>query len=201
MPKKRTATTIPPLDHIAEPLRGLAVPMNGLTPDPANTRLHDEKNLRAIAASLKRFGQVKPIVVNLETGQIVAGNGTYLAARQLGWREIAATRIRVTPEIQAALSIADNRTSDLSTWDNDRLEAVLAGLGRDEPDLFADLALEGLAKSLEPEEKRGKRGRGDKFLTGDEKFQVLVTVADEAAQIQLIERLIGEGFEVKALIV
>jgi ParB-like chromosome segregation protein Spo0J len=49
--------------------------LSDLTTDPENARKHDKRNLDAIAASLEKFGQRKPIVV-MPTGVILAGNGT-----------------------------------------------------------------------------------------------------------------------------
>lgn len=50
------------LTYIAEGLRGLAVPINNLHIDPANARAHHA--LDRIAASLKAYGQRKPIIEN-----------------------------------------------------------------------------------------------------------------------------------------
>ena len=76
--------------HIAPQLRPLAVPIGSLVLDPENARRHDRRNIEAVKASLTRFGQVKPVVVQ-ERGRIVrAGNATVEAAIELGWTEIAA---------------------------------------------------------------------------------------------------------------
>lgn len=207
MAKKKTkpgppADVAPDLSHIAEPLRGLAVAIEDLVPDPRNARLHDEKNLTAIEASLREFGQVKPIVVNAETRQIIAGNGTYLAARKLGWPHLAATRIQMTPKLQQALAIADNRTGELATWDDSVLDAILHELRDDTPELFNELALDELleaaAAEAEPEADAGGYGGGQ---ADDEKWQILVTCRNEADQTALRARLAGEGYECCALIV
>jgi len=58
-----------------------------LSLDPANVRKHDRRNLDAIKASLRKFGQQKPIVVDTK-GIVLAGNGTLTAAKELGWSEI-----------------------------------------------------------------------------------------------------------------
>ena len=63
------------------------VPLDSLHLDPANARRHDERNFEAIKGSLARFRQQKPLVVD-RNGMIRAGNGTYLAAKALGWKEI-----------------------------------------------------------------------------------------------------------------
>ena len=72
-------------------LRIERVPLDDIRPDPANVRLHGERNLASIQGSLVRFGQQKPIVVDPQ-GVIRAGNGTYHAARALGWKEIEVVR-------------------------------------------------------------------------------------------------------------
>ena len=68
-----------------------SIEIDKLTPDPANVRKHDARNLEAIMNSLATFGQRKPIVVAKGTeGQLVvmAGNGTLEAARSLGWDKL-----------------------------------------------------------------------------------------------------------------
>lgn len=71
------------LEYIAAPLRALAVPIAGLNPDAANARTHDERNIQAIAASLSRWGQRLPIVVQREGMIVRAGNGRRLRAMSL----------------------------------------------------------------------------------------------------------------------
>jgi len=97
--------------------------------DPNNARKHDAKNIDAIANSLARFGQRKPIVV-VGDGTIVAGNGTVEAAKQLGWTEIVAARIpwRWTPDEIKAYALADNRTAELAEWDETELAQQLMEL-------------------------------------------------------------------------
>ena len=105
-----------------------SVLIDDLTLDPANARKHDDKNLKAIAESLKQFGQRKPIVVWGRT--VVAGNGTLVAARSLGWREISVARVpddwdeaRVM-----AYALADNRSAELAVWDEQVLSEQLKQL-------------------------------------------------------------------------
>jgi DNA modification methylase len=100
-----------------------------LTPDPANARQHDEKNLKAIQGSLNQFGQRKPIVIT-EAGVIVAGNGTVEAAKRLGWLEIQAVTVPGdwTPEQTKAFALADNRTAELANWDEAELNKQLVEL-------------------------------------------------------------------------
>ncbi len=133
------------LDHIAEPLRKLAVPTDSLTLDPANARTHSPKNLAAIKASLTRFGQRLPIVVQREGMIVRAGNGRVMAARELGWTHIAAVVCDDENIDAVAFAIADNRSAELADWDDAALAALLdelpaetvADLGFDDDDLAA----------------------------------------------------------------
>ena len=102
--------------------------IDDLTLDPNNARKHDDKNLKAIAESLKQFGQRKPIVVWRNT--VIAGNGTLVAARSLGWIEIDVSIIPEHWEIEKvkAYALADNRTAELATWDKEVLSSQLLEL-------------------------------------------------------------------------
>jgi ParB-like chromosome segregation protein Spo0J len=100
-------------------LRIETVNINSLTPDPANARKHDSKNLKAITDSLKLFGQRKPLTVTPDS-IVVTGNGTLEAAKSLGWTEIVIARTPVgwPYEKIRAWALADNRTAELAEWDD-----------------------------------------------------------------------------------
>lgn len=95
------------------------VAISSLTPDPANARKHDGRNLQAIQNSLLKFGQRKPICVTPDS-IVVAGNGTLEAAKSLGWTEIVIARTPVgwSWEQIRAFALADNRTAELAEWDD-----------------------------------------------------------------------------------
>ena len=101
--------------------------ISDLACDPANVRAHDGKNLDAIKASLQRFGQQKPIVVD-EKGIVIAGNGTLTAARALGWDAINVVRTELAGAEATAYAIADNRTAELAEWDDEALAKQLSAL-------------------------------------------------------------------------
>jgi ParB-like chromosome segregation protein Spo0J len=113
-----------------------------LSLDPSNVRKHDRKNLDAIKASLRKFGQQKPIVVDAK-GIVLAGNGTLTAAKELGWTDIEATRTTLHGVEATAFAIADNRSAELAEWEEDKLGEVLRSL----QDGGFDLASIGYSKS------------------------------------------------------
>jgi hypothetical protein len=104
------------------------VPISSLEPDPENARKHSQRNLDAIAKSLDRFGQRRPLVVWGD--RIIAGNGTAEAARFLGWDEIDITRVPQdwTQEQARAYALADNRTAEMAEWDGQELLSALESL-------------------------------------------------------------------------
>jgi DNA modification methylase len=120
------------LDHIAEQLRPLAVDIADLVLDPANARKHPEANIEAIKGSLAVYGQRKPLVVNRRTRAVEAGNGTLEAARDLGWKKIAVVFVDDDPATAAGFSIADNRTAELATWDQEALDKLLREVRSDD---------------------------------------------------------------------
>ena len=121
-----------------------------LSLDPSNVRKHSRRNLDAIKASLRKFGQQKPIVVDAK-GIVLAGNGTLTAAKELGWTEIQATRTELAGVEATAFAIADNRTAELAEWD-DNLGDVLKSLQDADVDL-ADLgySADDIAKMQTPD--------------------------------------------------
>jgi len=93
---------------------------------PKNVRQGD---IGAISESLKAHGQYRPIVVDGRTNLILAGNHTWKAAKALGWAEINAGFIKTEDDDEALrILLADNRSTDLSSYDNDGLEQLLKEL-------------------------------------------------------------------------
>ena len=104
------------------------VPLASLVPDPANARLHPERNLQSIIDSLRRFGQAEPLVVQAGTSRIIAGNGRYAAMKVLGHTECDVVVLPVDDLTATALGIAMNRTADLAEWDEPALAQLLQSL-------------------------------------------------------------------------
>jgi len=117
---------------IAEPLRPLARPVADLRTLEGNPRRGD---VAAVKRSLQRFGQRKPIVVR-EDGTVIAGNHTLLAARELGWVEIAVVGTEDDEMTAKAYALADNRTSALGTFDLGDLALMAAEVHAVDPELL-----------------------------------------------------------------
>ena len=167
------------------------LPLADLSLDPANARRHGERNLEQIKASLRRFGQQKPIVVDA-TNVVRAGNGTLAAARALGWATIAAVRSDLAGVEMTAYAITDNRSAELAEWDAEVLAAALADPAVGDvgltPDDLADLA--------PPPPADDPPG----LPLGPEKWLVVVTADGETHQAELLERFAADGLTCKAVV-
>ncbi|HYU13659.1 MAG TPA: DNA methyltransferase [Stellaceae bacterium] len=138
-------------------LRIERVRIGQLKPDSRNPRLHSERQIKQIAGSIKAFGFNVPVLAD-QDGNLLAGHGRVHAARRLGLREIPVIRLEhLTPEQARAFSIADNRLSETSTWDDRLLAEVFRDLASVELDFDLeatgftmgeiDLRIEGLSLS------------------------------------------------------
>lgn len=135
-----------PAHNIIEALRPLATPIDDLHLDSANARTgHD---IERIAGSLSQYGQRKPIVANRsEANKVEAGNGTWQAAKSLGWTHVAAVFVEDDPMTAVGYAIADNRTAELSRWDLETLQTLMASIDPEMETGFADGELEELLRA------------------------------------------------------
>jgi DNA modification methylase len=120
---------------IIDSLKSLAVPIDSLQGLPGNPRRGD---VDAVATSLSRFGQRKPIVVRKDDGTIIAGNHTWQAAKKLGWSEIAVAYVGDDDVTAQAYALADNRTAELGDYDDELLKALIDSVGQIDPELLKD---------------------------------------------------------------
>lgn len=148
------------IHRVAAGLEPLLRSFADISLDPENVRTHDEKSISALVQSLNAFGQQKPIVI-LSDGRIVAGEGTFRAAKLMGWNAIAAVVFEGTEAEARAFALADNRTGELSSWDVNRLTEQLLAVAADSPSLSratgfseAELGRVG-ARAVDPEATAG----------------------------------------------
>ena len=85
-------------------------------------------NVDLIAESLKTHGQFRPLIVNKDN-TILAGNHTFLAMKQLGWKECDVHYIDVDKTQAKKIVLVDNRLNDIAGYDTqvmiDMLEELL----------------------------------------------------------------------------
>jgi len=115
------------------------IPTSDLVPYARNSRTHSEAQVAKIAASIKEFGFLNPIIADGENG-IIAGHGRVMAAQKLGLDTLPVIEAsHLTRAQKQAYILADNRLALDAGWDNDLLRIELQDLDA----LDFDLALTG----------------------------------------------------------
>ena len=92
-----------------------------LKPYARNPRKNDDA-VDYVANSIKEFGFIVPVVID-NKNVIVAGHTRRLAAIKLGLKEVPCIIGDHLTETQVkAFRLADNRVSEIATWDDDLLK-------------------------------------------------------------------------------
>lgn len=168
------------------------VDVDVLVPYARNSRIHSDEQIDKIAASIREFGFLNPIIIDGQNG-IVAGHGRIMAAKKLGIKTVPAIEAgHLTDAQRRAYIIADNRLALDAGWDEEMLriefaELVDVGFSLDltgfSPDEVADILHDGdTSKTV---------SQGDEF---PEVFAVVVECRSEADQELLFNRLDSEGY-------
>jgi len=118
------------------------VPLGAIEAHPRNYQRHPESQIAELMASLRRFGQVRSLVVQEQDGGylMVAGHGVMEAARRLEWEELRADVLPATwtAEQVMAYLVADNELAKQAEPDEVQLATLLKELEA------AEFGLEGL---------------------------------------------------------
>lgn len=164
------------------------VSVEDLKVHPNNPR---KGNLKALSESLEVNGFYGAIIAQKSTGYILAGNHRYMASREKGVTELPVIWVDVDENQAKKILLADNRTSDLAIYDEEELADLLQsldnleGVGYSEKDLNMLLGIED--------------NNDDDHELFEAEFRIVVTCKDEQNQVELFEKLKGEGYECQLL--
>jgi ParB-like chromosome segregation protein Spo0J len=156
----------------------------------------------AIKKSLAVNGWYGSVVANLTTKHILAGNHRVMAAKALGWETVPVQWVDVTPEEELRILVVDNRTTRIGQDDTTKITDILAelantpvgldGTGYSAGDLDALISeLSGVADET-PEYE-------DKEFSNQ--YGVIITCETEQEQEVVYNKLLGEGYTVKVVVV
>ena len=146
-----------------------------LQPHPENPRRGD---VEAIEASIDANGFYRPIIARTENSMILAGHGSWMAAKRRGIAKVPVVWVDVDEATAKRILLADNRTNDLATYDDSALVALLSTIAEEstlDGTGFDDSALDLLRTRVETE-----RVRADAAANGDPARAVS---ADAAANV------------------
>jgi len=174
-----------------------------LVPYARNSRTHSDAQVAKLAASIKEFGFLNPIITDGDNG-IVAGHGRVMAAQKLGLETLPCIEAGHLTEAQKrAYIIADNRMALDAGWDDEMLrveigdlqeqgfDLSLTGFEVDEIDaLFPDEPTEGLTdEDAVPEApEQSVTVEGDVWLLGRHRL-----MCGDSTSIDAVEKLMDGG--------
>jgi DNA modification methylase len=99
-----------------------------LKPRASNPRTHTRKQVKQVAASIKEFGFINPILIDGSNG-IIAGHARAEAAKLIGMGDVPTVRVdHLSPRQVRAYVIADNRLAEIAGWDRSLLALELQEL-------------------------------------------------------------------------
>ena len=117
------------------------LPLTSLRPYPGNARRHSKRQVGQIADSIRRFGFTNPVLIS-DVGEIIAGHGRVMAARELGLTTVPTVQLsHLSPEERRAYILADNKLALNAGWDTEILAIELQAL----IDLDFDVTLTGFS--------------------------------------------------------
>ena len=169
------------------------VQVEKLVPYARNSRTHSPEQVAQIAASIKEFGFLNPIIVDGDNG-IVAGHGRVLAAQKLGLTELPCIEAKhLTDAQRKAYVIADNKLALNAGWDNDLLRVEFDELAQAGFDLsLTGFSLDEIDELTIIDEQIEKEIVEDNYSA---KFNIIVECDDELHQEVIYHKLIKEGLK------
>jgi ParB-like chromosome segregation protein Spo0J len=171
-------------------------PVDRVRPYDSNPRTITQAAIDKVAASLTAFGWRQPLVVDAD-GVLIVGHTRLAAARKLGLTEVPVhVADTLTADQVRAYRLADNRSHDEATWDEDALAAELAKVK--EADLIAVTGFDTAELDRYLAELAGTPAPGDVGATENgfeyqEKYGVIVECRDESHQKRIFDDLSAAG--------
>ncbi|GAA5046481.1 hypothetical protein HNP84_009729 [Thermocatellispora tengchongensis] len=200
------------------------VPLGDLEPHPDNPHKGD---VDVIAESIEKNGFYGTVLVQKSRMRIIAGEHRWRGAKANGLDKVPALLIDVDDKTATRIMLADNRTAEFGAYDDQALAELLRGLDdldgtgwteQDLDDLAEAIAADNAAVALAPggapapgggrADQAGTGARAEEELPepGDAEthtrpvvWGVVVTCDSEAQQVQLLDQLAGQGWNVRAL--
>lgn len=116
-----------------------------------NVRKHNEKQIKELARSIEKFGQIRPVVID-EKNVVYCGNGLVEAAKVAGWKQVEVLKKTGMSEAdKKKLMIADNRIYTLGFDDFENINAILEEIGDFDIPGFDTETLEAMFGDIEDE--------------------------------------------------
>jgi len=115
---------------------------------PYNPRTITPKAREGLRASMRRFGNVQPIVINKRSGHLIGGHQRVSLLKEVGETHTQAIIVDLPLSEEKALNIALNSRTVTGVFDNEQLGDLLNEIQADDADLFRDLNLDDLLNTM-----------------------------------------------------
>ncbi len=113
----------------------LLTDIDTLIPYARNARTHSDTQITQIAASIREFGFISPVIIS-EDNTILCGHGRFYAAQKLGLKKVPCIiESHLTETQKRAYILADNKLSLNAGWDEEMLAVELSELQAENFDL------------------------------------------------------------------
>ena len=109
-------------------------PLENIKPYWRNPRKIDRRAIEAVKTSINEYGYVQPIVVDKD-GVIVIGHVRYRALQELQVEKAQVIIVNLPKGKVKELRLVDNRISEYTRWDEDKLFQELAELVDEAPEI------------------------------------------------------------------
>lgn len=168
-----------------------------LIPYVRNARIHTSEQVTRIAASIKEFGFINPVLIDKNNG-IIAGHGRVEAAKKLNMETVPCIFVEHLTEIQKrAYILADNKLALDSGWDEEMLKIELEELSESNFDIdFLNFDID-LNKDAELE--ISENTTPEKEIAYKEQYGVIVMCKDEQEQEKIYDELSERGYDCKVV--
>lgn len=166
-----------------------------LRANPRNWRTHPPEQRAAMVEMLDSVGYIQNVILNARTGNLIDGHLRVEIAMERGEKTIPVVEVDLTEEEEARVLAAYDPLSAMAKVDTDTLGDLLRSIDLGEGALdkmLADLGRRaGVAEMAAQAAEAAPR---------DTQWMVMIECEDEAEQVALLERLVAEGLNVRALI-
>ena len=154
-----------------------------------NNPRHNENAVPYVVESIKRYGFKNPIIIDKDN-VIVAGHTRYLASKELGLNEVPCiVADDLTEDEIKEFRLVDNRTAEMSDWDDELLASELEDIDFGDFDFGfeveeIDAETEAIEDNYEPQDIETRCNIGDLWQLGNHKL-----ICGDSTDVNVIERL------------
>jgi ParB-like chromosome segregation protein Spo0J len=165
-----------------------------LAANPLNWRVHPKHQQDALSGVLDQVGWVQSVLVNKRTGFVVDGHLRVALALRRNEPTVPVLYVDLSEDEEALVLATLDPIGALATADKEKLDELLRDVDT------GSAAVQAMLSELAEREGIKDTDSGAPVDTIPEQWMVLVTCKGESEQIALIERMLSEGYECRALI-